>query len=1070
MRLLRLKVRNIASLRGEHEISFQEIQNASPLFAITGETGSGKSSILNSIGLALYGEIYKKNVNQIDVVTLGEKEGQIELIFQVKGTSYLADWRVRVLKQNGEPYSTPQSPVRTLYELEGTDFDSPKTATKTTAAELLNLDFDQFSRCIILNQGEFAKFLSSSFKERKDILEKLYPGELLDSLSRELDIEKKGLEKAKHELDIELQAIQGENISGDALKAEKDKLQGELKELTDAFEHLELLSRHFTSLSSYHTNFGENKKRQENIQKEIAQETTKFNLLLKTGEAIHEKFLAVKNEHEANLPRYQLYLKKEEELKHTLLKTKSEQGKRETIQNELKLLSEKILSASKKEKDFLSRIEEEKKKLKRDYSELKKFRSSFHSLFELQNEKEVITGKLSSDEENLSQLEDRGRELKKLFDETETSLKALPQSSEETLKALAKEKDLLLKKLEDKTRAEALLQELKKQQDKVFQDKASFEKLISSEETIIKKTQEDILPLETTLKLQEVLTASHICIEHGLKENKDHCPVCDGPVSQSHWKELKLKLDAVDLSGMQTKFNSLSLILEKSKREKDFLNERILKLNIELKEKENELKRVTLLSEEQLPSPQELDQKIALLQQQIWQKETLQKERAQRELDLNRTRELYLKSKKELDTKKSALKVIEEKLKAFSLELGSLLPEITKESIRSLKEDDRLLTLCLEIESLLEKAVQEREHLAEKLERLEKELNEIKISLSEGLGKIQDLREELQEALGGAEASVLIKELNEKLKVATEAWTSHQSEQSKQEQTLKRTQGRLYELEVLLEDIDLKFTQERIKVREVAGKERALLSHELFGKLKNIDLTLSSPHELFIPLEETLNDFKKDFKEKKEKTLSAFASVSTRLSQWEKLQDRVALLTLKAKDINETLSRKERLYEVLGKDELRTFVLSLVEENLIHQTNLELQKLCQGRYEIIHQVKSLRMTPEFYILDKFREGGQRKVSTLSGGETFMVSLAMALGLAELTRGQAEIESLFIDEGFGTLDHESLEDVLDMLQQIQNRGLMVGLISHIKTLTEALSVNLLLSKKQDGTSSVSVKYN
>ena len=201
-----------------------------------------------------------------------------------------------------------------------------------------------------------------------------------------------------------------------------------------------------------------------------------------------------------------------------------------------------------------------------------------------------------------------------------------------------------------------------------------------------------------------------------------------------------------------------------------------------------------------------------------------------------------------------------------------------------------------------------------------------------------------------------------------------------------------------------------------------------------------------------------------------FASVSTKLSEWEKLQDKIQLLELKAKDVNEALARKMRLFEVLGKDELRTFVLSLVEENLILQTNDELQKLCQGRYEIVHQTKSMKMTPEFFILDKFREGGKRKVSTLSGGETFMVSLAMALGLAEMTRGQAEIDSLFIDEGFGTLDSDSLEDVLDMLNQIQTRGLMVGVISHIKTLTQAIPVNLVLNKKQDGTSTVSMQMN
>jgi exonuclease SbcC len=88
----------------------------------------------------------------------------------------------------------------------------------------------------------------------------------------------------------------------------------------------------------------------------------------------------------------------------------------------------------------------------------------------------------------------------------------------------------------------------------------------------------------------------------------------------------------------------------------------------------------------------------------------------------------------------------------------------------------------------------------------------------------------------------------------------------------------------------------------------------------------------------------------------------------------------------------------------------------------------------------------------------------------MVSLAMALGLAEMTRGQAEIDSLFIDEGFGTLDSDSLEDVLDMLNQIQTRGLMVGVISHIKTLTQAIPVNLVLNKRQDGTSTISMQVN
>ena len=280
-------------------------------------------------------------------------------------------------------------------------------------------------------------------------------------------------------------------------------------------------------------------------------------------------------------------------------------------------------------------------------------------------------------------------------------------------------------------------------------------------------------------------------------------------------------------------------------------------------------------------------------------------------------------------------------------------------------------------------------------------------------------------------------------------------------------------MDELTKEIDLQFTKEIHELRLISKLSLPRITPELntlIEKLEHLSLELNSSEALFIPLLELVSSQKTVFKEKTSELKMSFASVRARLEDWEKRQDRITLLKLKSQDLIQKLDRRARLYEVLGKDELRTFVLSLVEENLITQTNDELQKLCQGRYEIVHQSRRMKLTPEFYILDKFREGGLRKVSTLSGGETFMVSLAMALGLAEMTRGKAEIDTLFIDEGFGTLDQESLEDVLDMLKQIQTRGLMVGIISHVKALTDALPVNLQVTKKQDGTSNVAIVYN
>src|SRR5690606_23405215 len=226
------------------------------------------------------------------------------------------------------------------------------------------------------------------------------------------------------------------------------------------------------------------------------------------------------------------------------------------------------------------------------------------------------------------------------------------------------------------------------------------------------------------------------------------------------------------------------------------------------------------------------------------------------------------------------------------------------------------------------------------------------------------------------------------------------------------------------------------------------------------NLTLNDSIELIIASKNFITTSLNEFEASLNKLNNELGVIKEKISHWDKTQDKIKLLKLEFEEASSKIERFKRLSSILGTDELRTFALSLVEENLILQTNEELANLCQSRYEIIHQSRR-GITPEFYILDKFREGGIRKVSTLSGGETFMVSLAMALALAEMTRGQAEIDTLFIDEGFGTLDQESLEDVLDMLNQIQNRGLMIGIISHIKTLTQALGVNLLLTKGQDG---------
>ena len=95
----------------------------------------------------------------------------------------------------------------------------------------------------------------------------------------------------------------------------------------------------------------------------------------------------------------------------------------------------------------------------------------------------------------------------------------------------------------------------------------------------------------------------------------------------------------------------------------------------------------------------------------------------------------------------------------------------------------------------------------------------------------------------------------------------------------------------------------------------------------------------------------------------------------------------------------------------------------------------------------------------------RPVSTLSGGESFIVSLSLALGLSELASQQISIDSLFLDEGFGTLDEDSLETALNALNLLQSSGKMVGVISHVEALKERIPLQIKITPKGDGTSSI-----
>ena len=146
----------------------------------------------------------------------------------------------------------------------------------------------------------------------------------------------------------------------------------------------------------------------------------------------------------------------------------------------------------------------------------------------------------------------------------------------------------------------------------------------------------------------------------------------------------------------------------------------------------------------------------------------------------------------------------------------------------------------------------------------------------------------------------------------------------------------------------------------------------------------------------------------------------------------------------------------------RTFAQGLTFEVMISHANSQLQKM-SDRYLLIHDDSN---PLELNVIDNYQGGDIRSTKNLSGGEGFIISLALALGLSQMASHNIRVDSLFLDEGFGTLDEESLDIALDTLTSLQQEGKLIGIISHVQALKERIMTQIKVEKISGGFSQIS----
>ncbi|PHN01530.1 AAA family ATPase [Flavilitoribacter nigricans] len=264
--------------------------------------------------------------------------------------------------------------------------------------------------------------------------------------------------------------------------------------------------------------------------------------------------------------------------------------------------------------------------------------------------------------------------------------------------------------------------------------------------------------------------------------------------------------------------------------------------------------------------------------------------------------------------------------------------------------------------------------------------------------------------------------------------------------------------------LDPEEAEKLLREKSELEKEALAISqsaHDLAASLEKLqrDRKVETP----LPdLEAYLEERERDYQQLQQ----TIGGLSERLSANDKQQQAAGKLVDKIKRQENNYTRWAQLNEIIGQADgkkFRIFAQGLTLSKLVELANFHLESL-NGRYLIR---KRSDENLELEIIDTFQADNARSMNTLSGGESFLVSLSLALGLSDLAGRDARIQSLFIDEGFGTLDENSLDMAIDTLENLQSDGKTIGIISHVKALKERIGTQIQVTKKGTGFSEVAI---
>ena len=408
-----------------------------------------------------------------------------------------------------------------------------------------------------------------------------------------------------------------------------------------------------------------------------------------------------------------------------------------------------------------------------------------------------------------------------------------------------------------------------------------------------------------------------------------------------------------------------------------------------------------------------------------------------------------------------------------------------EEKSKQLTETGQQIKLLQQQFSQQEKALQDKE----------KEATKLKTQIEKGQSALQEIKEKRFELLGDRDPEIEKNRLAEILQAAESKkeqseellkeiaaqLKSRQGQEKAQEKALEKRQKEIQGIQAkLLTQIlsagfaSISQIQEFQIPEEKANRlteEKQNLEKALVQQNQSLEDNKTDLEQLLLslkdqPEQEALltqqNQLELSYQEK----LQNIGGIDTELKHQKDLKSEAARLLEEISKQRQEFNRWAKIYDLIGSADgkkFRVFAQGLTLKKLSLLANKHLKNL-DGRYWI-EKLSGDNLTLE--IIDTYQSGNRRSMNTLSGGESFLVSLALALGLSDLAGRNTNIQSLFIDEGFGTLDDASLDLAITTLENLQTAGKTIGVISHVKELKERISTQIQLKKQGNGISQIEI---